>query len=241
MKSRKKTILILLVFLCILAVCFRETLIRAGIAGMQILRGKKTVTARLDEIRPRAWKRLQPAFDTIGVHYPPDKVALIGLKMEQTLEVWVSDPPKLLKTYQILKASGDLGPKLTEGDRQVPEGIYRIESLNPNSLFHLALRLNYPNAFDQAQAKKDGRNDPGSDIMIHGKRSSIGCLAMGDEAIEELFLLVTETDLDQCTVILSPVDFRRHPLPANPPSYPAWTETLYQSIQTELNMYQQQK
>jgi murein L,D-transpeptidase YafK len=65
-------------------------------------------------------------------------------------------------------ASGGLGPKLGAGDRQGPERIYAIESLNPNSLFHLSMRLNYPNEFDQMRAKQDGRSDLGGDIMIHG-------------------------------------------------------------------------
>ncbi|NJN46820.1 MAG: L,D-transpeptidase family protein [Candidatus Competibacteraceae bacterium] len=92
-----------------------------------------------------------------------------------------------IKHYPVLAASGTLGPKLCEGDRQVPEGIYRIKSLNPNSAYHLSLELDYPNAFDLRQAERDGRNNPGSAICIHGKAVSVGCLAMGDTAIEELY------------------------------------------------------
>ena len=69
--------------------------------------------------------------------------------------------------YPILAASGVLGPKLREGDKQVPEGIYGAEALNPNSKFHLSIRLNYPNTFDRRMAQSDGRTQLGGDIMIH--------------------------------------------------------------------------
>jgi len=68
--------------------------------------------------------------------------------------------------YRITAASGTAGPKLREGDRQVPEGIYRIVGLNPNSRYHLSMKLDYPNAFDRHQAARDGRARPGSDIFI---------------------------------------------------------------------------
>ena len=82
--------------------------------------------------------------------------------------------------------SGRLGPKLKEGDRQVPEGLYRVESLNPNSRYHLSLRVNYPNEQDKSYGRLDGRNNLGTDIMIHGKDCSIGCLAMGDPSCDFL-------------------------------------------------------
>jgi murein L,D-transpeptidase YafK len=72
------------------------------------------------------------------------------------------------------RASGKAGPKLREGDGQVPEGIYRIDGLNPNSSYHLSLKLNYPNDFDLEQARTEGRTELGGDIFIHGKAVSIG-------------------------------------------------------------------
>ncbi|MBA2479759.1 MAG: hypothetical protein H0V44_03775 [Planctomycetes bacterium] len=117
-------------------------------------------------------------------------------------------PWRLVNAYPILAASGAPGPKLREGDRQVPEGIYAIENLNPNSRYHLALRLDYPNAFDRARAREDGRTELGGDIMIHGQDVSIGCLAIGDRAIEDLFVLVARIGIGNATVIVSPTDFR---------------------------------
>lgn len=207
---------------------------RIIVASIQMVKGRKTVGERVAQFGPAVHERLAPEFARIGVAYPPRRLILAGLKQERRLEVWVSDPPQLLKSYPILGASGTLGPKLQEGDHQVPEGLYRIESLNPNSLFHLALRVDYPNAFDVAQGRLDGRQALGSDIMIHGKRSSIGCLAMGDEAAEELFVLAAETGIENISVIFSPVDFRVRELPDNLPPLPGWTHALYGRIKAEL-------
>jgi murein L,D-transpeptidase YafK len=141
---------------------------------------------------------------------------------------------RFLRAYPIIAASGRLGPKLAEGDRQVPEGLYKIESLNPNSLYHLALRIGYPNAFDRKKGKLDGRTDLGCDIMIHGSDASIGCLAMGDQAAEDLFILVAETGIENIDVILSPVDFRLRDLPPDMPPVPEWTSEIYEDIRNEL-------
>jgi predicted amidohydrolase len=197
-----------------------------------------TVSDRLEEYGEAARARLSPHFESIGVEYPPEKIILVGLKKEKMLEVWVSpdgQSHKLLKSYPVLGASGTLGPKLREGDMQVPEGIYRVESLHPASLYHLALRLDYPNDFDGEKGRLDGRTDLGSDIMIHGKSCSIGCLAMGDTAIEELFVLAAETGIENITVILSPVDFRSASMPETGRPLPAWTGELYAEIESKLS------
>ena len=133
-----------------------------------------------------------------------------------------------------LAASGNLGPKLQEGDSQVPEGIYNIESLNPNSLYHLALRVGYPNEWDQEHARADGRKNLGGDIMIHGGAGSCGCLAMGDPAAEELFVLAARTGIDNIRLLISPVDFRVHALPNSMVPVPAWSDQLYAELKSEL-------
>lgn len=212
---------------------FRQSITTA----IQIIKGKHTIADRVAQFGKIVQERLIPAFDKIGVSYPPRRVTFIGFKAEKRLEVWVSDHNgewKFLKDYPILGMSGTLGPKLKAGDMQVPEGIYRIESLNPNSQYHLALRLNYPNQEDQRKGKEDGRTELGSNIMIHGNNCSIGCLAIGDEAVEDLFVLAAKTGIDNISVILSPVDFRVRNLPGNVPSMPQWTGELYASIKEAL-------
>ncbi len=205
---------------------------------MRVDLAKQTVQSRLDQFGPKARARLKPYFDAAQMPYPPLRLTLVGLKDERILEVYAagaSQSVRFIRSYPILAASGGLGPKLREGDQQVPEGIYSIESLNPNSSYHLSLRISYPNAFDREQAAREGRTDLGGDIMIHGGAASVGCLAMGDEAAEDLFVLAADTGLTNISVILSPVDFRKHRSAPESNAVPAWTTSLYQTIQSNLN------
>jgi len=197
-----------------------------------------TVSERLQQYGAAARARLSPHFARQQVSYPPSELIFVGLKEEKLLEVHAKSGTNnllLIRTYPILAASGVARPKLCEGDRQVPEGIYRIELLNPNSSYHLSMRIGYPNAFDRAQAAKEGRTKLGGDIMIHGKAKSVGCLAMGDEAAEDLFVLAADTGFEKITVILAPVDFRTaKTLPANA-KLPGWTVELYAQIKSRLS------
>jgi len=226
--------LLILLGLTVLLIPFREKLRSPVVSVMQVLRGRKTIEDRVDQFGALVRKRLEPEFERINVSYPPDELILVGLKEERVLEVWVSNPPKFLKSYPILGASGHLGPKLLEGDRQVPEGLYRIESLNPNSMYHLSLRVNYPNEFDREKGRLDGRENLGGDIMIHGKNCSIGCLAMGDEAAEDLFVLSAAAGIDNISAILSPVDFRKESPHEETLLASTWRCDLYRLIQAEL-------
>ncbi len=198
--------------------------------------GQATVTDRLRECGAAARGRLAPHFARVGVAYPPSRIELVAFKQERTLHVYAADADgsiQYIRAYPILAASGQAGPKLREGDRQVPEGIYAIESLNPNSRFHLSLRLNYPNALDRRIARQEGRANLGRDIMIHGKAVSAGCLAMGNEAAEDLFVLASDVGIGQVRLILSPVDFRLRDAPAAPAQ--AWVRQLYADIGAELH------
>ena len=109
-------------------------------------------------------------------------------KKEALLEIWIEKEGKYvhLKDYPICAYSGQLGPKLKEGDKQAPEGFYRVypAQLNPRSKFHLAFNLGYPNAYDRAHHRT------GSYLMVHGRCTSIGCYAMTDKKIEEIYGLV---------------------------------------------------
>ena len=110
-------------------------------------------------------------------------------KKEEKLEVWMqkdSGEYALFLDYPICIYSGELGPKTREGDKQSPEGFYAVgrEAMNPNSNYHLSFNLGYPNAYDRAHGYT------GSMLMVHGKCVSIGCYAMGDRQIEEIYTLV---------------------------------------------------
>jgi len=222
--------------LIVAALPFRGT-IRGWFAEDAEREGARTVQDRVEQYGRAVRRRLGPDFARAGIEYPPGRVVLIGIKEEKRLEVWAVGREgryRLVKKYPILGASGHLGPKLREGDRQVPEGIYRIELLNPNSLFHLSLRIGYPNEFDRARAKEEGRTNLGGDIMIHGGRVSVGCLAMGDEAAEELFVLAAEAGIANIEVILCPVDFRRREMPPADHVLPKWTDELYGKVRERI-------
>jgi murein L,D-transpeptidase YafK len=231
-------IILIILSVGILTFALRSHLQRYLAAGFQTAKGRKTVQDRLEQYGHTVQERLLPYFEATKISYPPKQVVLVGLKHEKILEVWACGEENrfdLIRTYPILAASGRLGPKLREGDRQVPEGIYRIESLNPNSMFHLSLRINYPNKFDHKQASLENRSNLGGDIMIHGSNASIGCLAMGDKVAEDLFILATETGIKHICVILSPVDFRKRPFPEVTHTLPEWTAVLYEQIKQELS------
>lgn len=154
---------------------------------------------------------LEPRAEALEIAWPPKRLRLLALKEEKILEVWAgnaSGPLKRLTTYAILAASGEAGPKRREGDLQVPEGHYRLTTLNPQSRFHLSVRVDYPNATDLANAKVE-RTEMGGDIYLHGKDVSIGCIAIGDEAIERLFALIALVPMGRRDILIAPVDFRR--------------------------------
>lgn len=128
-------------------------------------------------------------FREAKVAFPPAELTFRVHKAEAELEVWAAGEQKgkmqLVATYGICTMSGGAGPKRKEGDLQVPEGFYRIEYFWPDSAFYLAGKVSYPNALD----KQLGGATPGGDIMIHGGCASIGCIAMSDERIEELWVM----------------------------------------------------
>ena len=117
-------------------------------------------------------------------------IFLRAFKESRVLELWVESKPggefQRFETYPVCAASGDLGPKQKEGDRQVPEGFYAtsLTLLNPASKYHLSFNIGYPNAYDRHKKRT------GSLIMIHGNCVSLGCLAMTDEKIEEIYVLL---------------------------------------------------
>ncbi len=241
MERMKKRKLILFVVLILLVCCW--FFYRHGrtiwVPFYLKFRGKRTVADVLKNYGPRARLRLKPHFTRVGIDYPPQNVIFIGLKEEKVLELWASagGGKVFIRSYPILAASGKPGPKLREGDRQVPEGLYSIIGLNPNSSFHLSMKLDYPNGFDIKMAQKDERRNLGGDIFIHGNQCSIGCLAMGDTTIEELFVLVSDTRRENIAVIIAPYDFRAKQMIVKEGSHPPWISELYSILQTSLNSY----
>ena len=147
-------------------------------------------------------------------------------KQEAELEIWKQDRAgrfALLKTYPICRWSGDLGPKIKEGDRQAPEGFYSISpaQMNPQSAYYLSFNTGYPNAFDKALGRT------GSQLMVHGDCSSRGCYAMTDEQIAEIYSLGRESffggqksfQLQAYPFKMTPINMAKH---RNNPNMPFW-------------------
>ena len=131
-------------------------------------------------------------------------------KEEAELEVWKQDTTgrfQILKTYPICRWSGDLGPKLHEGDRQAPEGFYAVtpKLMNPNSNFHLSINFGFPNSFDKANKRN------GSFLMIHGDCLSAGCYAMTDEQISEIYALARDSLVGRPSFQVQAYPFRLTP------------------------------
>ena len=135
---------------------------------------------------------LRKQFENKKLSWPPQEVYIRSFKYDRLLEVWVKGEPKepfkLFKTYKVCMQSGTIGPKRLEGDYQMPEGFYYINEFNPNSNFHLALGLNYPNASDRILSDS---LHPGNAIYIHGNCVSTGCIAIDNKPIEEVYLLTS--------------------------------------------------
>ena len=199
-----------------------------------------TVVQRVEQFGQDVATRLASAFAAAGVAYPPHEIAYLAFKDQRRLQVYARNagdqPWRYVKQYDVLAASGVLGPKLAEGDRQVPEGIYKAELLNANSRFHLSIRLDYPNDFDRRMARHDQRSRLGGDIMIHGSSVSIGCLAMGDEAAEDLFILAARVSKERTRIVVSPTDFRAGTA-ALPRQRLPWIAELYDALRAELRQY----
>ena len=157
------------------------------------------------------------------------KLRILVFKNERMVELHASGW-KAPRIYPMTAFSGTLGPKLREGDGQIPEGIYGIDYLNPNSRFYLSLKVSYPNASDRARAKVDGRVNLGGDIMIHGKAVTIGCVPVGDDAIEDIFYLASAVGIKNVSVVIAPYDMRKGRKPELERSPLAWYPDLCREI-----------
>jgi murein L,D-transpeptidase YafK len=177
----------------------------------------------------RAMKELSAEMraELTNKNMPIESPMLVRLfKQEAELEVWKQDAAgrfELLRTYPICRWSGELGPKVKEGDRQAPEGFYTITpaQMNPNSQFYLSFNMGYPNAYDKAWGRT------GAHLMVHGDCSSRGCYAMTDDQISEIYALARESffggqrafQVQAYPFRMTPANFAKH---RNNPNVPFW-------------------
>ena len=145
----------------------------------------------------------------LGLHSKvvPNQIFIRVFKYEKVLEVWTyrGGVYELYKTYNICGLSGGFGPKRYEGDLQVPEGIYGVTKLNPHSNYHKAIKINYPNKSDSILSPYPKK---GGEIYFHGKCVSVGCIAVGDKAIDELYNIVNQSP--KTVVYIFPVRYDKH-------------------------------
>ncbi len=153
-------------------------------AGVVVAEVPSSVRSRsvIDQVAPGLKVALHEKGLTLG-----SPIFIRIFKASRELEVWVESGRRfeLFKTYRICDYSGDFGPKLRTGDGQSPEGFYFVppDRMNPLSRFHLSFNLGFPNAYDRALGRT------GSFLMVHGDCVSIGCYAMTDAGIEEIYTL----------------------------------------------------
>ncbi len=196
-----------------------------------------SIQERVAEVSGRVRPLWESRLQTVGLPAIPERLILVADKTARACLVlaptgadgsWVQ-----LARYSFTAASGTTGPKLREGDHQVPEGFYGVESLNPNSRFHLALRVGYPSPADLDAAATDARrrDNLGGDIMIHGGSSSVGCIALGDSAIEELFWLVATVGKEHVELLLTPGP---HPTELISAATPGWLARRYGQLEARL-------
>lgn len=189
---------------------------------------------------PAVRAKLKALFAAQNIAYPPRAMTWIALKEEKQLMLFAKNKTgayKQVLSYPIIGTSGVAGPKLKEGDKQVPEGFYKIAGFRPNLVAHIGMDVSYPNAADKAHAQAEKRRNLGCDILIHGSKWSTGCLAMGNEPIEEMFVLAHDVDPKNIALVFAPcnlvhaapvIDFKKQP---------AWLRDLYRELRTEMSRY----
>ena len=232
----KKIFVLLVLGILALTIYHKEVPLLTSVANL--IKGKETISSVLSKIEPAVSQRLKQPLAKAGFTNYPKKLFLVAIKEAQTLEVYGQQGSeiKLIKIYPFTAFSGQLGPKLKEGDRQIPEGIYKIQHLNPNSSYHLSLKVNYPNQFDISKTVFSDKKKMGGDIFIHGKAVTIGCIPIGDLAIEEVFVLAQNAMAEEIPIIIAPRDFRKEK------PYPKideidWEVELYEQIEESLDQF----
>ncbi|MBI3650685.1 MAG: L,D-transpeptidase family protein [Acidobacteria bacterium] len=160
-------------------------------SAAQNFKAQQAKFARVQTAMEEKGEAVKSLFAAKNLDYPAKEIYLRVFKREGVLELWANHKGRyqLVKEYKICAASGELGPKRRQGDNQVPEGFYLIDRFNPLSNFYLSLGVNYPN---QADRIFGAGGNLGGDIFIHGNCVSIGCVAITDDQIKELYLIAVE-------------------------------------------------
>jgi TonB family protein len=197
-----------------------------------------TVAEALRKFGPDARKRLQAKFQQTELTYPPKQLTLIALKSEKLLLVFArakDGKQKQLASYEVVSCSGELGPKLKEGDLQVPEGFYKTVSMDAK--MHMCLWINYPNQTDRKNALLDHRTNLGGAIQIHEGVFSTGCIVVDHDDMAELFVLAHDVGLQNITLLMTPCNLLVQEPAVDYKKQPKWLPKLYNALKQELAAY----
>jgi murein L,D-transpeptidase YafK len=189
-KTFKSSLLLIAIF------CNSISAVKAQ-SDLTNLRNSQLSFSRVSQAWTKYTDTLRKIFISKDLNYPPKDIFLRSFKSQNEMELWArnsrAEQYRLVKLYHICALSGILGPKRSEGDKQVPEGEYFIEDFNPQSDFFLSMLINYPNYSDVVLGDK---KKLGGDIYIHGGCVTVGCVPMTDEVIQELYVLCLSAKLN---------------------------------------------
>lgn len=195
-----------------------------------------SVHKRLLEFRGRAEAQWKPLFLQHNISFPPQHVSLILFKRDKKLFLYAGkneNETQLLKTYRILGSNERVGPKLNDSDKQIPEGIYKLASLNPGSSPQLALKIDFPNDFDRRMAEKDSRDSFRSQVLVHSGATSDSNVALKEQDMEELYTLASISEVSSWRFVFAPFDLRIEAREIKSNS-PQWIDDLDQQLMREL-------
>jgi len=195
-----------------------------------------TVNQALQRFGPSARGALRKRFAQAGAAYPPLKMTMIALKQERMVYLFAENKsPVLIGSYPLSTFSGKLGPKLRQGDLQIPEGVYEINGRAAS--FRLVLKVKYPNEFDLRMASEDKRSSLGSDILVHNGTVSTGCLVLSMPDMQELFIAASDVGVSNVSLIIVPCNLLKSSPDTDFSRQPAWVPQLYQSLKKKLERY----
>lgn len=194
-----------------------------------------SVAQAIKKFGPAARVKIARIFAGARMSYPPKHVDLVCFKDQGVLVAFargVDGKTKRLKSYDIVSSSGEAGPKLHEGDLQVPEGFYKIDGMN--AMTHMALSVDYPNAADRAHAISDHRANLGGYIQVHGGVYSTGCVVLSNEDMAELFVIANDIGCSNVSLLIAPCNLLETKPEIDFSKQPKWLPKLYGELKQAL-------
>lgn len=205
-----------------------------------------TVAQAIARYGEEARELLRAQCKSAGAVYPPKRIVLLALKDRKQLLMFAgagggaaggsggaNQRLALVQTFPLVSYSGGLGPKLHEGDLQIPEGNYRITGSSARDM--LSLAVDYPNAFDRARGLEDHRKKLGGDILIHGGSVSTGCVVVSNEQMQEVFVALHDVGFKNVQLLIAPCDLTKSQPQLNWSKQPKWLPKLYAQLKRDMS------